>query len=38
MIVWPATYSLALTYVDQVDRSGEMSAEHAARRRLPCRR
>ena len=33
MLVWPATYSLALAYVDQLDRSGEMPAERAARMR-----
>ena len=33
MFVWPATYSLALAYVDQLDRSGEMPAEHADRMR-----
>jgi len=33
MFVWPATYSLALAYVDQLDRSGEMPPEHAARMR-----
>ena len=33
MFVWPATYSLALAYVDQLDRSGEMGADHAARMR-----
>ena len=33
MFVWPATYSLAMAYVDQLDRSGEMPADHAARMR-----
>jgi hypothetical protein len=33
MFVWPASYSLALAYVDQLDRSGEMPAEHADRMR-----
>ena len=33
MFVWPATYSLALAYVDQLDRSGEMPADRADRMR-----
>jgi hypothetical protein len=33
MFVWPATYSLAMAYVDQLDRSGEIPADRAARMR-----
>ena len=33
MFVWPASYSLALAYVDQLERSGALPADRAARTR-----